>query len=244
MFRVNFSHMESAFPSSIRTSAHAPAQTGEEQSNHCYLDEGFTRLYFSLVILASSTAREKATQMLALRSIRRGLNAEAACSRRALGDLQVPVALSKAPLGQLLPSGGRIRPDLFETRQHRGESSEQAPGPSTIVQIGRGDVDREQQAERIYEDMTLASFHALMRIKTTDPGRFLDGLDADVASMIAALGCAFLPTRSRSASRRASRPSVAPASSGASPDCCMMGLLCSGEQCLGDLLLESLRCGV
>jgi len=43
MFRVNFSHMESAFPSSIRTSAHAPAQTGEEQSNYCYLDEGFTR---------------------------------------------------------------------------------------------------------------------------------------------------------------------------------------------------------
>jgi hypothetical protein len=35
--------MESAFPSSIRTSAHTPAQTGEEQSNDCYLDEGFTR---------------------------------------------------------------------------------------------------------------------------------------------------------------------------------------------------------
>jgi len=31
---------------------HTPAQTGEEQSNQCYLDEGFTRLYFSLVILA------------------------------------------------------------------------------------------------------------------------------------------------------------------------------------------------
>lgn len=38
-----------------------------------------------------------------------------------------------------------------------------------------------------------------MRIKTTDPGGFLDDLDADAASMIAALGCAFLLTRSRSA---------------------------------------------
>ncbi len=63
--------MESAFPGYIRTRAHAwrrwltfhpqsvcgyrlhtPAQTGEEQTNQCYLDEGFTRLYFSLVILA------------------------------------------------------------------------------------------------------------------------------------------------------------------------------------------------
>jgi len=40
-----------------------------------------------------------------------------------------------------------------------------------------------------------------VRIKPTDPSEFLDRFDADVASMIAALGCAFLPTRSRSASR-------------------------------------------
>jgi hypothetical protein len=33
-----------------------------------------------------------------------------------------------------------------------------------------------------------------MRIEATDPGRFLNGLAADAASMIAALGCTFLPT--------------------------------------------------
>jgi hypothetical protein len=42
----------------------------------------------------------------------------------------------------------------------------------------------------------------LVRIKATDPGGFLNRFDADVASMIAALGWAFLPTRSRSASRK------------------------------------------
>jgi hypothetical protein len=57
--------MESAFPSSIRTSAHTPAQTGEEQSNYCYLDEGFTRLYFSLVIPGLSVYYAKATRMFA-----------------------------------------------------------------------------------------------------------------------------------------------------------------------------------
>jgi hypothetical protein len=54
-----------------------------------------------------------------------------------------------------------------------------------------------------------------MRVKTADPGRFLDGLDADVASMIAALGWAFLPTRSAprmAVSTRNQVPGIAQAS--------------------------------
>jgi hypothetical protein len=49
--------------------------------------------------------------------------------------------LRKAPLGQLLPSVGGIRPYLFEAWEERGETGEQAPGPFTIVEIGWGDVD-------------------------------------------------------------------------------------------------------
>ncbi len=53
-----------------------------------------------------------------------------------------------------------------------------------------------------YKDVALPAFDMLVRIKATDPGGFLNRFDADVASMIAALGWAFLPTRSRSASRK------------------------------------------
>jgi hypothetical protein len=70
------------------------------------------------------------------------------------------------------------------------------------MEIGWGDINREQQAQGIDKDVALPSFHTLMSIKAADPGRFLDRLDTDAASMIAALGCAFLPTRSRSASRK------------------------------------------
>ena len=92
---------------------------------------------------------------------------------------------------------------LREAWQQWGESGEQALGTFTIVEIGRGDVDRQQEAKCIHENVALASLNMLMWIKPANAGRLLDRFHADVASMIAALGCAFLPTRSRSAVRKA-----------------------------------------
>jgi hypothetical protein len=46
--------------------------------------------------------------------------------------------LGKAPLGQLLPPVGVIRPDLFEAWQQWDESGEQALDTSTIVHMGLG----------------------------------------------------------------------------------------------------------
>ncbi len=74
-----------------------------------------------------------------------------------------------------------------------------ATGTFGIVQTGRDHIDREEQVEHINQDVALTFFHTFVSVKTADPGGFLDDLDADPASMIAALGCAFLPTRSRSA---------------------------------------------
>jgi hypothetical protein len=56
------------------------------------------------------------------------------------------------------------------TAHERSEPGEEAPGTFTIMQIGRGDVDREQQAKRINEEMAFAPFHAFMIIKAANPG--------------------------------------------------------------------------
>ena len=52
-----------------------------------------------------------------------------------------------------MPSVGGIRPDLFETWKKRCESGEEESGNFTIMQISRGDVDRELKAKRINEDV-------------------------------------------------------------------------------------------
>lgn len=46
------------------------------------------------------------------------------------------------------------------------------------MQIGRRHVHGQEQTKRIDENMTLTSFYAFMRIEATDPGRFLNRLDA------------------------------------------------------------------
>ncbi|GHO87104.1 hypothetical protein KSZ_51100 [Dictyobacter formicarum] len=58
------------------------------------------------------------------------------------------------------------------------ESGEQAPSPFPTVQISGSDIYSQEKAKRIDKNVALASFHAFMRIETTNPGRFLDSLDA------------------------------------------------------------------
>ncbi len=58
------------------------------------------------------------------------------------------------------------------------KSDEQAPSSFPIVQISGSDIHSQEKAKRVHEDMAFASFHALVRIEATDPGRFLNGFDA------------------------------------------------------------------
>ena len=46
------------------------------------------------------------------------------------------------------------------------------------MQISGSDIHSQEKAKRVHEDMAFASFHALVRIEATDPGRFLNGFDA------------------------------------------------------------------
>jgi hypothetical protein len=68
------------------------------------------------------------------------------------------------------------------------ESGEQVPSPFPIVQISGSDIHSQEKTKRIDENVAFASFHAFMCIEPADPGRFLNSLDVDAASMIAALG--------------------------------------------------------
>jgi hypothetical protein len=68
------------------------------------------------------------------------------------------------------------------------EGGSQTPSPFPIMQISGSDIRSQEKTKRIDEHVALASFHASVCIEPADPGRFLNGLDADAASMIAALG--------------------------------------------------------
>ncbi len=112
------------------------------------------------------------------------------------------------PLGQILASLRRVCPDLFETGDEESESCEQTPSAFGIVHIGGGHVDGDGNAQRINQQVPLTALDVFMGIKAADPSGLLDGLDADAASMMAALGCGFLPCRSRSARCSARSKSV------------------------------------
>jgi hypothetical protein len=94
-----------------------------------------------------------------------------------------------------------ISPHLCKAWEEWSKSSKQVTSPFPIVQIGRRDIHGQEKAERIHKHMAFAPFDACMGIKSADSSGFLDRFHADVASMMAALGWAFLPCRSRSVTR-------------------------------------------
>jgi hypothetical protein len=91
---------------------------------------------------------------------------------------KVPTTLGLAPGGQFLASVRSIGPDLFQTREHWGKPGKQTPSPFSIVQISGSDIHSQEKTECIHENMAFAAFHALVRIKPTDPGGFLHRFDA------------------------------------------------------------------
>jgi hypothetical protein len=190
------------FPLGLALWSTLPFHSREQQPNHRHLDQRFAGLDLPLIILAHSPLARDPTQC-AFHYPSPGQDAEATRAWLPFDHFKIPTTLGLAPGSQFLASVGRIGPDLFQAREHWGKPGKQTPSPFSIMQIGRSHVHSQEKTECIHEDMAFAPFHALVRIKPTDPGRFLHRFDADAASMIAALGWAFLPTRSRSASSRA-----------------------------------------
>ncbi|GAC1355525.1 MAG: hypothetical protein NVSMB42_13940 [Herpetosiphon sp.] len=67
---------------------------------------------------------------------------------------------------------------VFEARQQRGKFGEKEPGTSTIVQIGRCDVNRQQKASCINENVALAPLDMLVGVKPADAVRLLERFHA------------------------------------------------------------------
>src|SRR2546429_6253280 len=109
-------------------------QMSEEQPNHCHLDQCFTRLHFSLVILTHSSVTRNPTEC-SLPHPSSGQNAEPTGAWLPLDHFKIPATLGLAPGGQFLASIRSIGPDLFETWVQWSESSEQASSTFPIVQI-------------------------------------------------------------------------------------------------------------
>jgi hypothetical protein len=95
-----------------------------------------------------------------------------------LDHFKIPAALGLAPGGQFLASVRSIGPDLFQAREHWGKPGKQTSSTFSIVQIGGSHVCSQEKTECIHENMAFAAFHALVRIKPTDPSGFLNCFDA------------------------------------------------------------------
>ena len=152
----------------------------------------------SLVILTHSPVARNPTECSLYHPSAR-LNTEPTLTRFSLHHFQFPLSLRYAPTRQLLSAVGGIRPDLLQMWYKAFQSGEETARPSGVVDIGLGHVDRKRNAQRIHQNMAFAPFHMFVRIKAADASRLLNRFHTDAASMMAALGCRFLPCRSRSA---------------------------------------------
>ena len=109
--------------------------------------------------------------------VRFGKNSKAAYSRRALYHLEVPISLRFAPVGQFLPSIGRIGPDFLEPWDEILQPGQQPTGALRVVHIRRRDRDHSRQSQRIDQKMPLPPFHTCMSVVPADASRFLHRLD-------------------------------------------------------------------
>jgi len=96
------------------------------------------------------------------------LHSESTCARGTRCHFQLPVAHPLAPVGQLLAPIGRVRPDFLQPWDNVLQSCQQTTSALRIVHIGWGDVHGEGQAQRIHQEMALATFDSFMRVESAD----------------------------------------------------------------------------
>ena len=84
----------------------------------------------------------------------------------ALDDLQAPEAGRGDQLGHLWPLVAGVGKDAFDERKGSPRGAQQVTRAIAILNVGRVDGDAQQQAQRIDEDVALATSDFLARIKT------------------------------------------------------------------------------
>src|SRR5690606_39630104 len=145
--------------------------SGEHSLGHGEIDEGFGVLNFHLVVADQATGLDEPAEG-ALNDPSFRQNLEALHVVAALDDLQVDLAMAFHPrhLADEFPGIAAIRPDLLEPAVGGGENGQQQTGTIPVLHVGGRDPQREDEAEGVYQDVSLSSCNFLTRIKATKSG--------------------------------------------------------------------------
>ena len=124
-----------------------------------------------------------------------------ASSVRSLDDFQSPD--TRAPHGQshLASRVSAISKNSLDEREHSSRPAQQMEGTITVLNIGRMNDDVQQEAQRIDQDVPLATFDLLARVvaRRIEPRPPFCAPFAVCESMIATVGLASRPSCSRTA---------------------------------------------
>jgi hypothetical protein len=168
--------------------------------SHGQVNNSFAALGEGLVILAqaavSSEPRKRSLDDPTL-----GQNYEPRYVVVASDDLQNPPAQFPRPFDQLTCITA-VGPDQFQPTEVAFEQGQHELGSVAVLNVGRMDHDRQHQAQRVYDDMTLAAIDLLASVVSPRPP--FSTVFTDWLSMIAAEGVGFRPSWIRTCRRRVS----------------------------------------
>jgi hypothetical protein len=168
--------------------------------SHCQVNHGLAALGERLVVLAQATVSPEPRKG-SLDDPTLGQNHEPCHVVVASDDLQNPPAQFPRPFDQLTRITS-VGPDQFQPTEATLEQSQHELGSVAVLNVGRMYHDRQHQAQRVYDDMTLAAIDLLAGVVSTRPP--FSTVFTDWLSMIAAEGVGFRPSWIRTCRRRVS----------------------------------------
>ena len=168
--------------------------------DHGQVDDRFAAFGERLVVFAQPTITPEPGKG-SLDDPTLGQNLEAGHIVAAFDDLQYPVAHFLGPLDQFA-GVAPVGPDQLELGELPDQFGQHQLGPIAVLDIGGMHNDDQEQAHRVYDDVSLASLDLLASVVTARPP--FSAVFTDWLSMIAAEGLGFRPSWTRTFWRRAS----------------------------------------
>jgi hypothetical protein len=171
--------------------------------DHGHANHRLARLHQQLIIFAQPTVAVEPPQRTFYDPAFRE-DGKALSDRRSGDNLQVhgPMDVQSSHPVDQRPRIRLIRPDPAQPGELVPEDLQRALGPVTVLHTGCGDHHREDQPERIDEEVAFAPFDLFVRIEAADPP--FSVVLTDWLSMIPALGCRRLPAAARTSPHRRS----------------------------------------
>src|SRR5262249_4124475 len=140
----------------------------QQQARRRDLNERLARLHTALVVLGHPPIAGQPSETPFNDPAAR-LDAEAVRARLPCHDLEIPaLALLLAPLRQFLAAIGGICPDLREAWDEEREPAQELARADRVMDIGRGDIAGNGQAQGIDQQMPFPALHALVRVVAAD----------------------------------------------------------------------------